>query len=269
MAEGLREAVRGLWLARLASMCNAICHLVTHWITHWIPSLRTSMPILHRRLSARIASRMKVAPVLPNRIGHDSGVVSATGISRTARSFQLLQASLQEALERQGILGLSASGAHEVRDVLFVEEGWARRFLMWKGEQWSPAKALEHLGPDLLRAIKRLAAAMLSSVQAAQGVHVPPLVLAAVQVSAMLPRSERGPHYDNPSHGDLVVSLTVSGEGIVFLGACAAEPQGITHERGGTWYALSKRGLSDYKHAVSTVNQPRLSITYRYVKPGT
>ena len=104
---------------------------------------------------------------------------------------------------------------------------------------------------------------MLSSMHA-QGVHAKaPPVLAAVQVTAMHAQSLRGAHIDPPEQGNLVISLTINGTGTVFLGACATEPPGFTHEQSGTWYALDGKGLRDYTHAVKTCDEPRLSVTYR------
>ena len=98
-----------------------------------------------------------------------------------------------------------------------------------------PSRDIGVLGPELLKAFQTLAAAMLSSMHA-QGVHAKaPPVLAAVQVTAMHAQSLRGAHFDSPEQGDLVVSLTINGKGTVFLGACATEPLGFTHEQSGTW----------------------------------
>ena len=123
--------------------------------------------------------------------------------------------------------------------MLFIEGGWEARFARFQGPKWSRAQTLGALGPELLAAFHRLAAAVLSSMHA-QGVHVKaPPVLAAVQVTAMHAQSLRGAHFDSPEQGDLVVSLTFNGKGTVFLGACATEPLGFTHEQSGTWYACS------------------------------
>jgi hypothetical protein len=214
-----------------------------------------------------ISERLKGedAPVHANRIGHDANVLLTKGHSRTARAFRWLRNSLQAKLERYALLSLSFYRRNELRDVLFLEDGWGPRFGGFKGPRWSRAEVLERLGPELLEALHRLGAAILSSTRA-RGVHVPPsLVLAAVQVTAMRAHSVRGEHFDNPDHGDLVVSLTITGAGTVCLSASDTEPQGVTHERSGTWYALFGNGLRDYKHAVRTVAEPRLSVTYRYV----
>ena len=98
--------------------------------------------------------------------------------------------------------------------------------------------------------------------------HASSLVLAAVQITSMSARSVRGAHFDNPRHGDLVLSLTITGTGTVTLGRCSStrQRQSTTREQSGTWYALSGTGLSDYTHAVRTCDEPRLSVTYRYVK---
>ena len=209
------------------------------------------------------------APVHAKRIGHNAGVLSAGGSNRNACSLRLLKASLEAALEQQGLLGLRPEvGGEGVRDVLFFEDGFEARFRGFHAHLWSQAHALERLGPGLLAALKRLAVVMLDSVRA-RHVHVPPLVLAAVQITAMRACTVRGAHFDNPNHGNLVLSLTITGTGTVTLGASATQPPGVTHEESGTWYALSGVGLSDYTHAVSTCHEPRLSVTYRYVKRGT
>ena len=44
-----------------------------------------------------------------------------------------------------------------------------------------------------------------------------------------------------------------------------SELPSFTHELAGTWYALGGKGLRDYTHAVETLNEPRLSVTYRYM----
>ena len=208
------------------------------------------------------------APVQADRAGHSAGVLSPAGSSPIAQALLLLQGNLERALEMQGLLG--GLRTVNVREYLFVEDGWWRQFTTFRGDRWCRAAAAKQLGPELLSAVETLGRALLlSSVQHPKLDAPTSLVLAAVQVTAMNAHSDRGPHFDNPQHGDLVVSLTLKGTGIVSLGACADEPQGVSHEHGGTWYALAGIGLTDYKHAVKTGDAPRLSVTYRYVKRRT
>ena len=201
------------------------------------------------------------------RQGHSAGVLSAKGTSRTAGALQFIKANLEPTLEQQGLLGLRTGHSREVRDVLLLRDGFEERFHGFQAHQWSQAQALEQLGPELPKAFKRLAVAMLLCATACEK-HASSLVLAAVQITSMSARSVRGAHFDNPRHGDLVLSLTITGTGTVTLGRCSStrQRQSTTREQSGTWYALSGTGLSDYTHAVRTCDEPRLSVTYRYVK---
>lgn len=199
-----------------------------------------------------------------HRAGHNAGVLSPEGPSPVAQALLLLQNSLKETLDLHGVLGLSTEN---VRDVLFVEDEWRPRFVTFQGGTWDKAQTLELLGSALITAFNILGQAMLSSVQH-QDSDLPSLVLAGVQVSAMNARAKRGHHFDNPLHGHLVVSLTISGSGKVTFSDCAAEPEGVSHESAGTWYALDGIGLTDYSHSIQTFHEPRLSVTYRYIEPS-
>ena len=71
-----------------------------------------------------------------NRVGHNAGWLWPKGLSRNAKALQLLQVGLAPALVHHGLLAFSHHKTKEVRDVLFIEDGWDARFERWQGPKW-------------------------------------------------------------------------------------------------------------------------------------
>ena len=145
-----------------------------------------------------------------------------------------------------------------ISEATYVSCGWEDRFR----NPFLPLTSCMSMPCHYYEAIGSLGKAMLDRLGCCGSMR---LALGAIQLNWMQPHAVRGYHFDNPRHGDVIVSLTLVGSCCVYLkGYCGAK-HGVRPQREGDYYALYGTGLSDFPHAVDAGDDGRLSITYRFV----
>ena len=208
----------------------------------------------------------KRTPAPPLATGYATGLIRQRRWrgSPAARALSYLRRKLRSVLEQSGLLGVRTLRSRSFRDCAYIVcTSFKARFGFYQPAIWTRTETTRRVGDALVDALETVAAATLEAVL----VHLQPTrpkVLACVQLTTMDAGATRGAHYDNTEHGDLVITVTLEGAGVVFFYE-GARCSGRSAATACTWYALYGHGLTHYKHAVRAGAQQRVSATFRYV----
>lgn len=122
--------------------------------------------------------------------------------------------------------------------------------------------------PAYLRAVEGVAAAVLGDLQRAGVGDTSSLRLRAWQLSSCGPCVQRAFHQDKLRIGDVIATITISGEGLVELRpAPGVRDMRSTSFRqsAGDHYVLYRHGLHRMQHQVTAGASDRISITFRFL----